>query len=223
MRTKSRVRGVLLDVDGTLLDSNDAHALSFVETFREAGYDATFEKVRPLIGMGGDKLFPAAIGIEADSEEGERLGKRRWEIFRKEHLPKVRAFPGARALVDALRSRGLRLVVATSAKEDELRELLHAGGLEDLLEKKTSADDAERSKPDPDIVAAALKKGELRPAEAVMLGDTPYDVEAARRAGVATIALRCGGWGDDELKGADEIWDGPDELLANIDRSSITG
>lgn len=215
------LKGVLLDIDGTLLDSNDSHALSWIDALREAGHEASFEMIRPMIGMGGDKLLPKAAGVDASSEAGRKLSERRWAIFREKYLAEVRAFPGARPLVDALRGRGLRLVVATSAKEEELRELLRAGKLEDLLEAKTSADDAEHSKPDPDIIHAALSLGKLRNDEAVLLGDTPYDIEAATRAGVPTVALRCGGWGDDELDGAVALYDGPADLVAKLDDSAF--
>ena len=113
-------------------------------------------------------------------------------------------------------------MVATSSSGDELHQLLRQARVDDLIEKATSSSDAENSKPDPDIIQAALKKGKLRPQDSVMLGDTPYDIEAAGRAGVPTIALRCGGWWDDAaLAGAVAIYDDPAALLADIDRSPL--
>ena len=212
-------RTVLLDVDGTLLDSNDAHAHSWVDTAREFGLDTPFDVVRPMIGMGGDKLMPAAFGVDHDSPEGKRMAKRRGEIFRERYLPRLRPFPDARALLERLLRDGYTLVVATSAQEDEMKDLVKAAGVEDLLEEATSSGDADSSKPDPDIVEAALDKAEASPGDAIMLGDTPYDVEAATRAGVAIVALRCGGWSDEELRGAIAVYADPAELLRVYDQS----
>jgi HAD superfamily hydrolase (TIGR01509 family) len=209
-------RVVLLDVDGTLVDSNDAHALSWVETLTEFGYDVSFQTVRDLIGKGGDKLLPETTGIEKDSEEGERISKRRSVVFAKKYLPDLRAFPKARELIQALKASGFQLVIATSAAEKELGAILGVTKLDDLIELQTSSDDAKDSKPDPDIVQAALRKAGCRPGEAVMLGDTPYDVEAATKAGVDVVALRSGGWSDSDLGGAQEIYDDVAELHARL-------
>jgi HAD superfamily hydrolase (TIGR01509 family) len=215
------MKGVIFDVDGTLVDSNDAHAAAWVQALLEGGHPVTFPRVRPLIGMGGDKLLPALTGVSAESPEGKAMEKRRGEIFRTRFLPKLRPFPGARELVAALKERGLKLAVASSASKDDLAALLQVTGVAELFEEKTSSDDAERSKPDPDIVAAALKRLGCAPSEAVMIGDTPYDVEAAGRVGVACIALRCGGWDDRSLAGAAAIYDGPAHLLGQVDASPI--
>jgi HAD superfamily hydrolase (TIGR01509 family) len=207
-----KIRGVILDVDGTLVDSNDAHARAWVEAFAENGVKVEFEKTRRLIGMGGDKLMPEVSGIEEESEPGEKISKRRGEIFKEKYLPKVRAFPKTRELLLRLKEDGLKLAVASSAKEDELKPLLKIAGAIDLIEEKTSSDDAENSKPDPDIIKAALEGLGFRPEEVFMLGDTPYDIEAAGRAGVKVIALRSGGWDDEALRGAAAIYDDPADL-----------
>ena len=207
------LRGVIFDIDGTLVDSNDAHARSWVDTFREAGYDVPFEAVRPLIGMGGDKLLPKAIEVRHDSKEGKKLSKRRSEIFHRDYLPGLRAFKSSRALVLRVREEGLKPVVATSAKDEELKGLLKAAEVDDLMEEKATASDAKRSKPDPDIVEAAIEQAGIEAPDLVMIGDTPYDVEAATRAGVRIIGFRSGGWGDADLSGAVEIYDGPAHLL----------
>ena len=215
------IKGVIFDIDGTLVDSNDAHAQSWVDTFAEAGYDVPFDVVRPLIGMGGDKLLPKTIGKSRDSEEGKKLVKRRSEIFRERYLPHLRPLKGARDLVLRVRSDGLKAVVATSAKEEELRGLLKAAQVDDLMEEEATASDADRSKPDPDIVHAAIEQSGISSEYLVMIGDTPYDIEAASRAQVRTIAFRSGGWKDDALKGAVEIYNGPDDLLAHYESSII--
>jgi HAD superfamily hydrolase (TIGR01509 family) len=215
------LEGVIFDIDGTLVDSNDAHAQSWVDTFAEAGYDVPFDVVRPLIGMGGDKLLPRTIKIRHDSKEGQRLSKRRSEIFRERYLPRLRPLPGSRDLVSRIRSDGLKAIVATSAKDDELRGLLKAAGVEDLMEEKATASDAKRSKPDPDIVEAAIEESAISPSNLVMIGDTPYDIEAATKAKVRCIAFRSGGWRDKDLEGAVEIYDGPADLVAHYDSSLI--
>jgi HAD superfamily hydrolase (TIGR01509 family) len=215
------VEAVLLDIDGTLLDSNDAHAQAWSDTLKEAGIQIGSEAVRPLVGMGADKLLPQLTGIEADSEQGKQLVERRKEIFSKEYLPSVRPFPQANELLARMRADGLRLVVATSASEDELKGLLKALGAEWLFKEATSSSDAENSKPDPDIVRVAVDKAGVGTERCVMLGDTPYDVEAAGGARVRVVALRCGGWGDDALKDAVEIYDDPAAVLAGYDESAI--
>jgi HAD superfamily hydrolase (TIGR01509 family) len=215
------LKGVIFDVDGTLVDSNDAHAQSWVDTFREAGYDVPFDKVRPLIGMGADKLLPQTIGISRDGDEGKKLLERRGKIFSSNYLPRLRPLPGARELVLRVKRDGMKAIVATSAKVQELKGLLTAAHVEDLMEEKATASDAKRSKPDPDIVQAAIEESGLSLNELVMIGDTPYDVEAATTAGVRPIGFLSGGWSRDALKGAVEIYDGPADLLAHYDTSLL--
>jgi HAD superfamily hydrolase (TIGR01509 family) len=214
-------RGVILDVDGTLVDSNDAHAHAWVAAFAERELAVTFEAVRRLVGMGGDKLIPAATGHHEGEPPVAGIGERRTAIFRDRWLPTVRALPASRALVEALKGRGLGLVIGTSAKSEELGPLLDIAGVADLVPLRTTSDDADRSKPEPDIVSEALAKLGLAADEVVMIGDTPYDIIAAERAGVATIALRSGGWDDAALAAAIGIYDDPADLLAQLDRSPL--
>jgi HAD superfamily hydrolase (TIGR01509 family) len=210
------VRAVLLDVDGTLLDSNDAHAQSWVDIFQRHGYSIPFDRVRPLIGEGGDKLLPQLTGIEADSPRGKVLSDERRALFLERYLPALRPTRGARRLVEAMKQKGLTVVVATSSNAKELRPLLQQAGVAGLIGRATSSDDG-ASKPDPDIVRAALAEAKVAAEEAVMVGDTPYDIEAARRSGVRAIALRCGGWWSDAaLSGAAAIYDHPEELAAIV-------
>jgi HAD superfamily hydrolase (TIGR01509 family) len=223
MRSDRPSPAIILDVDGTLVDSNDAHARAWVDAFAEAGLQVSAERVRRAIGMGGDKLIPHVAGLTEDSPEGRRISERRSEIFRTSYVSQVRPFPRVRELIERLAADGFTLVVASSASEDDLRTLLEIAGIADLIESRTSSDDAERSKPDPDIVHAALKDSGAGSAEAIMLGDTPYDVEAARRAGIAIIGVECGGWRRDELSGAAAIYADPADLYARYDESPIAG
>jgi phosphoglycolate phosphatase-like HAD superfamily hydrolase len=213
----NRVKAVLFDIDGTLVDSNDAHAHAWVKAFAEAGVDVEFQNVRGAIGMGADKLMPAVARIQADSLLGKRISARRGEIFKAEYLPRLCPFRDSGALVCAMQARGFETVAASSAKRDELEALLTIAGALSLLSDSASGDDAEQSKPDPDIIHAALEKTHVGAADALMIGDTPYDIEAAARAGVGTVAFRCGGWNDAALQGALAIYDGPWDLLGRLD------
>lgn len=216
------IKAVLFDVDGTLIDSNDAHAAAWVRAFAEHQVDVDAIEVRRSIGMGGDKLMPRVSGISEESPLGAKIAARRGEIFTKEFLPKLSAFQDAGALVAQISALGLTAVAASSAQRDELTALLKIAGAASLMDAATSSDDADQSKPAPDIVHAALQRAKAEPADAVMIGDTPYDVAAARQAGVRVIAFRSGGWLDPDLTGAVEIYDGPWDLLARFDRSLFT-
>jgi HAD superfamily hydrolase (TIGR01509 family) len=214
------LRAAILDIDGTLIDTNDAHAHAWVDACAEFGIDIPFAKVRPMIGMGGDKVMPELTGETEESERGKEIKERRGAIFRERYLASCRPFPGARELLERMRDEGLTLVVATSASKDDMAALLKKVGVTDLIEARTSSSAAAESKPDPDIVEAALEQAEAEPAEAVMLGDTPYDVESSGRAGVRCVALRCGGWWkDDDFRAAAAIYDDPQDLLAHFDES----
>lgn len=215
------VRGVLLDVDGTLVDSNAAHARAFADVLAREGYDIPAERVLPLIGMGGGRLIARLTGLDEEAPRAKAIATAHGERFLDHYVPMLRLTPGARELIARLRELGYRLVVATSAREEELQAMLAQVGLDDLLPRRTSASDVEEAKPEPDVVHEALREGGLQPGEAVLLGDTPYDVEAARRAGVATIAVRCGGWDDDGLRGAVAVYDDPAHLLRELVRSPL--
>jgi HAD superfamily hydrolase (TIGR01509 family) len=217
----AKIRGIILDVDGTLVDSNDAHTSAWVEALGRGGYKVPREKVRRLIGMGADNLLPEAITVEKDSEEGKRLSDAWRQIFTANYLPGLKPFPCVRELLERMRKDRLKLVVASSAEAEMLETLLDIAGVEDLVESKTSSDDAHNSKPEPDIVRAALDKLGMGANEVLMLGDTPYDIEAASRLGIGVIALRCGGFTDIDLERAVAIYDDPEDLLKNYDKSPL--
>jgi HAD superfamily hydrolase (TIGR01509 family) len=216
------LRGVIFDIDGTLVASNEAHARSWVDTLHEAGYDVPFDVIWPMIGMGGDKVLPSATGIETDSDIGEKLTKRRWEIFQRDYLPHLKPTPGARDLVQKLKDDQFKLIIATSAAGNELQSLLEAANVADLFELKTSSSDAKESKPDPDIVQAAVRKSRLNPENLIMLGDTPYDVQASIGAHVNLVGLLCGGWSELELSGATAIYENPADVLKWYDISPFS-
>ncbi len=213
------LRAALVDVDGTLLDSNDAHARAWIEALHRSGYDVPYEKVRPLIGKGGDKLLKEVADLDDQTGEGKKITDERKDRFRRDYLPQLEATRGARELLQGLRARGVLVVVATSAGGDELAGLLKQAKVEDLVDTASTSSDAQDSKPDPDIVVSALRKAGVRADQAVMIGDTPHDVAAALGAGVASIALRCGGWWtDDSLSKAMAIYDDPFDLLQHLDQ-----
>jgi HAD superfamily hydrolase (TIGR01549 family) len=219
----SKLRGVLLDVDGTLIDSNDAHARAWADTLQAFGYDVSVERIRPLIGEGGDKVVPQLTGLESGSDKGRKISEHRSLLFEEKYLRTLRAFPKAHELLARFKAEGLRLVIATSSDAEQLERMLDQAGLDELVERRTTSSDAKSSKPDPDIIQAALQRGEMSARDVLMLGDTPYDIEAARRAGVKTVAFRCGGWSDVHLGGAVAVYEDASDLLAHYDRSLFSG
>ena len=211
-RTTLDFTTVLFDVDGTLVNSNGAHTLSWQQALAEHGKPVSIDAVRRLIGMGGDKLLPRLSGIEEKSSLGQAVIAPKKTLFAA-HLPALEPTRGARALLEYLRNRGVKIVVATSAGDDEVAALLARAQVEDLFQTRASKDDAARSKPEPDIVHAALSRADANVDAAVMVGDTPYDIEAANRAGIPAIALRCGGfWTDLDFAKALAIRDDPFDL-----------
>jgi HAD superfamily hydrolase (TIGR01509 family) len=219
----TQIRGIIFDIDGTLIDSNDAHAYAWQQAMAESGYDVSFDRIRPLIGMGGDKVLPELLGIQKDSEIGSKIDRFRSQVFKERYLPGLRAFPGAMELLSYLHNHSFMLAIATSSKPDEMHSLLkvidpHAI---DLFAQEVSAKEASQSKPDPDVIQVALKRTQCSSNQALMVGDTAYDIEAAARSGIKTIAFRCGGWSDRDLQGAIAIYDGPADLLAHYAESPL--
>lgn len=212
------VKGILLDIDGTLVLSNDEHAHAWTEAFKQHGYDVPYEKIRPLIGMGGDKLMPTAVeGLEADSDVGQAASNTREKIFLSKYAPNLHPTPGCRELLEKLIDSNIQLIVASSAKRTEKDALLKTVQIENLLPLATTSDDAEESKPEPDIVEVALQKIQMQAQEVLMIGDTPYDIEAATKANVKIVAVRCGGWKDADLSGAIKVYEDPADILQHYD------
>jgi len=218
----NEVETVLFDIDGTLVDSNAPHALAWIDALAEGGFDVPFAKVRPLIGMGSDKLMPALdLGLTPEDEPGTSIVANRKKIFLERYIRDVRPFPGAWELVAACRERGLQRIVASSSSPEELTPLLKIAGIENLFDHAMSPDEVEETKPDPDIIRAALAWARAEPGQTVMIGDTRYDAEAAERAGVRMVALRSGGSAEAELSGATAIYDDPAALVAALRASTF--
>jgi HAD superfamily hydrolase (TIGR01509 family) len=200
------IRAVIFDVDGTLVDSNDLHVEAWREAFRRYGKELAFDDVHGQMGKGGDQLMPVFCSEEELDEFGEELERHRVELFAGQYLPRVRPFARVRELFERLKADGLQIALASSAKEEELQQHKKSLRVEDLLEADASADDAERSKPHPDIFQAALAGlNGVRPEDAIVVGDTPYDVEAAAKAGMRTVGLLSGGFTEEALRGAGAV------------------
>jgi HAD superfamily hydrolase (TIGR01509 family) len=218
------IKAVLFDVDGTLIDSNDLHATAWRETFLRYGVDIPLDEVRGQIGKGGDNLIPSLLPRELVEAKQEEIEEYRSNLFKRDYLPRVVPFPGVRALFERIYADGKKIVLASSAKGEEVDFHLGVIGAGDLVAGTTSADDVEHSKPDPDIFAAALKKvAPLTPEDVLVVGDSPFDVEAACKLGLKTIGFRSGGFPDEVLlrAGAAELYDGAEDLLARYDQSLL--
>ncbi len=219
------IGAVLFDVDGTLIDSNDLHAAAWRESFLHFDVDLPHDVIRGQIGKGGDNLIPTLLPPALVESRKDEIDEFRSNLFKRDYLPRVVPFPGVRELFERLRADGKRIVLASSAKGEEVRFHLGVIGAEDLVEATTSADDAEHSKPDPDIFAAALAKvAPLGPGDVVVVGDSPFDIEASAKLGIRSIGFRSGGFPEDVLRdaGAAEIYDGASDLLARYDQSLLS-
>jgi membrane protein len=216
------LKAVLFDVDGTLVDSNDLHAAAWDEAFRHFGFDLGVDRIRGQIGKGGDNLIPALLPDLSDRQRKE-MESFRGTLFQRDYLHRVVPFPQVCALFDRIRSHGLKIVLASSAPEKELEHHLESFGCRELVSGTTSADDVKNSKPDPDIFAVALRTAGVEAAEAIVVGDTPFDVTAAKKAGLRTIAVRCGGFDEDALReaGAVAMFHDPADLLARYGQSPL--
>ena len=220
------VKAVIWDVDGTLVDSVDLHARSWQETFEEFGHSIPFDKIRSQIGKGGDQLLPVFLSGQEIAAQGHAIESRRSELLKQRYLQQIRPFPKVRELFERLRQDGIACVLASSAKQDELGFYKKLVGIEDLIEEETSSDDAEKSKPYPDIFQAALHRLRgVQPADALVIGDTPYDAMAAAKAGLRTVGVLCGGFAEADLRkaGCVAIYRDPADLLAQYETSPLRG
>lgn len=216
-------KAAIFDVDGTLIDSVDLHALAWHEALVKFGHDVSFEQARSQIGKGGDKLIPHFLTEDAQRDHGKDLEEWRGRRFKSEYLPLVRPFTAVPDLLKRVRDAGVQVAVGSSAKKDELAEYLDIAGVADLVEITASSEDAEESKPAPDIFEVVLRKLKLEGADAVAIGDTPYDAEAAGKARIRTIGVLCGGFTERSLRqaGCVEVYPGPASLFACFEHSLL--
>src|SRR5437868_5449367 len=217
------LRAVIFDVDGTLVDSNDLHARAWQEAFSHFGIDMPFYRVRSQIGKGSDQLIPSLLPADSAKKLYEPLSEYRSRLFKEKYLDQVRGFPGVRELFERILNDHRKIALASSASQEELTKLKQAANIEDLIDKETSADDADKSKPHPDIVESALLRLNVHEDEAVMIGDTPYDGIAASQLHVRTIGVLCGGFPEADLRraGCIEIYKDPADLLVKYERSAL--
>lgn len=213
---------MLFDVDGTLVDTNYLHAVTWWEAFRQYGHHVPMARIHRAIGMGSDKLLDHLLPGDRDRAVDDELRSTHTALYAP-YWSRLKAFDGAADLLRACANHGLRVVLASSASEREMRALRDALDAEDVVTAATSSGDAEQSKPAPDILQIALERGGVTPDAAVFVGDTVWDVEACKKAGLACIALLTGGISSEELReaGAVEIYGGPAELLESLPDSLI--
>lgn len=216
------LKAILFDIDGTLVDSNEFHVLAWAEAFKQAGHEFRLATIHDQIGQGGDNLVPALLP-DASRSEVERLEKAHHHLFQQHYAHRLQAFPSARALLQRCKEVGYTVVLASSASAQEVRynleEVLEAS---DLVDAVSSGGDVDHSKPCPDVFEAALQKAGVTAGEAIVIGDSPFDIVAAERAGLRTIALRSGLFRDEQLEGAIAIYDDPADLLASFEDSPLS-
>jgi HAD superfamily hydrolase (TIGR01549 family) len=212
---------VILDMDGTLVESNSAHARAWVKALGQEGFSVDYEEIRSLIGMGSDKLLPTAVGLDAESDKAKKIAEKQKEIFGREYQEDIQPTPGAKDLLTFLKENGIYLIVASSSGEERIQQMMKTADIKSLVDDWTSSDDADKSKPHPEIIFCALERTNSPEEKIIMLGDTPYDIEAAAAAGITIIAFRCGGWNDEHLEGAAAIYDHPADLLKHIEQSPL--
>ncbi len=212
---------VIFDVDGTLVDSVDLHASAWKDAFEEFGYKLPFATVRSQIGKGGDQILPVFLTEDEIDRIGQRLESRRSEIFKQRYLSSVKGFKNVRPLFDRLLADGKTIALGSSAKADELKHYKRLVEIGDLQLAAAAADNVYHSKPYPDIFQSALEQIGANPKKSIVVGDTPYDAEAAARAGIRAIGMLCGGWSETELRqaGCISVYADPSDLLARYHRS----
>ncbi|MEU9192259.1 HAD family hydrolase [Streptomyces hundungensis] len=213
-------RAALFDVDGTLVDTNHLHVVTWWEAFRQAGHDVTMHDIHRAIGLGSDDLIEHLLGKDRDKDEDETLSAAHTCLYGT-YFERLPSLDGARGLLRELASRGWRIVLATSAGGPELKALRRAIDADDVIAGVASADDVSEGKPAPDPVHRALELAEAEAGDAVFVGDTVWDMKAAGAADVRAVALLTGGIARADLEeaGARAVYGDPAELLSQLDTS----
>ncbi|AQH05187.1 HAD family hydrolase (plasmid) [Burkholderia sp. KK1] len=216
-------RAAIFDIDGTLIDSVDLHAQAWREAFAHFGFEVSFEQARSQIGKGGDKLLPVFLSEDQIRDHGKELQAWRAKHFKANYLQMVRPFAAVPELLQRLRDGGLKLAVASSAKKDELEVDLDIAGVAGIFNVTVSSEDVAQSKPAPDVFEVALQKLGVPPDAAIVIGDSPYDAQAAGRTGLRTIGVLSGGFPEQSLRdaGCIAVYPGPAGLLANLATSPL--
>jgi HAD superfamily hydrolase (TIGR01549 family) len=217
-------KAIIFDVDGTLVDTNGLHAAAWVEAFRHFGIEVALEDVRHQMGKGGDQLMPVFLSRHILDEKGQKIEEYRGNLFKQKYLAKARPFPGVRPLFERIRQEGQKIILASSGKSDEIEAYKKLADISDLVDASTTKDDAEHSKPFPDIFRSALSKiSPLRAKDAVVVGDSPFDAQAAAKLGLRTVGVLCGGFPEAELSAAGciRIYRDPEDLLQGYEHSPL--
>ncbi len=214
---------MLCDIDGTLVQSNWLHAAAWKDAFAVMDIHLELEDVRRQIGKGGDELIPVFVPWWRRSAVEEPLKTYRKFVFQQDYLSQVKPFPKVREFLLRLKEAGIRLSLASSADREDLEIYKKIANMEDLIEESSSSDDADRAKPHPDIFQATLKKLGLPAGRVLALGDTPYDAEAAGKAGISTVGVTTGGWSKPDLleAGCIEVYTDVADLLQNFEQSAF--
>ncbi|HEX7706392.1 MAG TPA: HAD family phosphatase [Thermoanaerobaculia bacterium] len=214
----NHLQAVLLDVDGTLVDSNDKHTECWIEAFAHFGKKVEWETIREQIGKGGDLLVPDTLNAREMHRFGEPLKEYRGELWKRRFMSDVKPFPGVRDAIETLRSREILVALASSSNPDEVEYYVDLLGVENLIGGTTSKEDAQFSKPSPEIFQAALERLESDPARTLVVGDTPYDVLAAHRIPVAVAAVLTGGFSAESLRKAEFLFEDLREMVKELER-----
>jgi HAD superfamily hydrolase (TIGR01549 family) len=219
------LEAVIFDIDGTLVDSVDLHAQAWVKAFEKYGYQIPFEQLRQQIGKGSEYIIPEFISQEKFEKLGSKIADYRKEYYQENLLSQAKPFEKVPELFERLKQDGLKIVLASSAKKNTVAYYLEKLRIEHLIEGATSTDDVDKAKPEPDIFKAALGKLEgIKSQEAIAVGDSPYDAEAASKISLRTIGILCGGFSEEVLReaGCIAIYRDPADLLANYERSPLS-
>ena len=212
----------ILDIDGTLVDTNYQHAIAWYRAFRQHGIVLPVWRIHRHIGMGGDQVIAALTGERTEREQGDEIRATESDVY-KELIGEVETMEASRELIEQLKRRGHTVILASSAKDWEVDHYLDLLGARELADGWTTAADVQATKPEPDLVNAALKRAGQDGRDAVMVGDTPWDVRAASNAGVPTVAVLTGGFAIDELteSGAEAVFESVAELCSRLGQTSL--